>query len=69
MEVRLVPIATDAAQQAVSLFDHLVGALLEMQGHIEAKKYDRPSASSCQIDLSAADLSPFRRVYGARQLK
>jgi hypothetical protein len=62
-------VRTLAVQQKGSLFDHLVGALLEMQGHIEAKKYDRPSASSCQIDLSAADLSPFRRLFGARQLK
>jgi|GEM_PF-5282460 len=34
--VRLVPIATDALQQMASLFDHLVGALLQEQRHVEA---------------------------------
>src|ERR1035437_9615794 len=33
-----VPIATDAPQQLASLFDHLVGELLELQGHVEAKR-------------------------------
>jgi hypothetical protein len=33
-----VPIATNAPQQTLSLFDHLVGALLELQRHLEAER-------------------------------
>jgi hypothetical protein len=33
-----VPIATNAPQQTASLFDHLVGDLLEMHRHVEAQR-------------------------------
>jgi hypothetical protein len=41
LEVRFVPIATNAPQQIVSLFDHLVGARGQRWWHSETNRFSR----------------------------